>query len=104
LDMSHQAQAMIGTGGGTIETVDAAGVIIRLQIPASALTADTLIKVTPLLSSPLPDTSAALRPGVKFEPEGLQFAEPATLTMDFSATNQTIGNQHSLFLLTSPLT
>lgn len=104
LDTARQAQALIGTAGGTVETVDASGVVIRLEIPPNALTQDTPIKVTPLQASPLAGAPTSLHPGVKFEPEGLQFAEPATLTMDFSATNQSVGNQDAVFLLTSPMT
>jgi hypothetical protein len=104
LDITHQMQALIGKGGGTVETVDQAGVLIRLEIPAGALTQDTLIKVTPLLTSPLPDSSQSLNPGVMFEPEGLQFAQPAILTIDFSNTGKTVSDKDSIFLLTSPLT
>ncbi len=104
LDTAHQARATIGAAGGTIQTTDAHGVVIGLDIPAGALTQDTLIKVTPLSASPVPDSSNALFPGVKFEPEGLQFAQPATLTLAFSATGKVITNHDFVFLLTSPLT
>ena len=104
LDTSHHAQATIGSAGGTIQTTDAAGVKIKLDVPPGALDQDTLITLTPLQSSPLVAGSGALIPGVKFEPEGLQFALPATLTLDFSATGQTLTNQDFVFLLTSPLT
>jgi hypothetical protein len=104
LDTSHQAQALIGAAGGTIEGIDARSVVMRLVVPAGALTQDTLIKMTPLESSPLAGGATGIHPGVKFEPEGLQFAEAATLTMDFSATNQSVGNQDAVFLLTSPMT
>ena len=104
LDTAHQMTAMIGAGGGSIQTVSAGGVIIKLVIPPGALTQDTLIKVTPLSVSPLPDSSQSLLPGVKFEPEGLQFALPATLTLNFSATPQVITNKDSIFLLTSLVT
>ena len=63
-----------------------------------------MIKVTLLSASPLPDSSQSLLPGVKFDPEGLQFALPATLTLDFNATPQVIINKDSIFLLTSPVT
>jgi hypothetical protein len=104
LDTSHHAQATIGSAGGTIQTTDAAGVKIKLDVPADALDQDTLIMLTPLQSSPLVAGSGALIPGVKFEPEGLQFALPATLTLDFSATGHSLTNQDFVFLLMSPLT
>lgn len=94
---------LIGPGGGTIETRDAGGVLIRLLVPPRALTRDTEIVMTPLQASPMPDASTALHPGVKFEPEGLQFAKPAVLTLDFSTTGQAVTDDHFIFLLTSPL-
>jgi hypothetical protein len=104
LDLGFQAQALIGGSGGIIQTTDASGVVIRLEVPAGALAQDTLISVTPLASSPMVGPSGALHPGVKFEPEGLQFAVPATLTLDFSATGQEIMNKDFIFLMTSPMT
>ena len=67
LDMSHRAQSSIGANGGTMEAIDGAGVRISLQIPPGALTRDTLIKLTPLSSSPLAESSRTLHPGVQFE-------------------------------------
>jgi hypothetical protein len=103
LDTSRQAQGLIGLGGGSVETTDAAGVRIRLDVPAGALTRDTLITVTPLLVAPLADPSTALHPGVKFEPEGLVFSQAATLTLDFSASGQVVTGDHVVFIYTSPL-
>ena len=104
LDWAFQAQATIGSGGGTVQTTNAAGVVIRLEVPPGALAQDTLITMTPLASSPLVASSKAISPGIKFEPEGLQFAEAATLTLDFSGTTQQITNKDFIFLLTSPMT
>lgn len=104
LDLGFQAQATIDSSGGTIQTTNAAGVKIRLEVPPGALAQPTLITMTPLTASPLAGYAKAISPGIKFEPEGLQFAEAATLVFDFSATNQNIGNDHSIFLFTSPLT
>lgn len=103
-DVSHRAQATIGTAGGAVETIDAAGVKIHVEVPAGALTRDTVITVTPLTASPLVGEAGALHPGVTLEPDGLAFATPATLTLDFSATGQAIGSQDFVFLLTSPST
>jgi hypothetical protein len=104
LDTSRRAQAVIGPEGGTIATTDASGVVIRLDVPPDALPRDVAITVTPLLTSPLPDSSAALHPGVLFEPAGLRFDKPAALILDFSATGQQIEDRHFVSLLTSPLT
>lgn len=104
LNFAFQSQAMIGNAGGTLQTTDASGVVIRLSVPPGALAEDTLITVTPLATSPLVAPSRALHPGVKFEPEGLQFATPATFTLDFSATGQQITNKDFIFLMTSPMT
>lgn len=104
LNLGFQSQAMIGSAGGTVQTTDASGIVISLSIPAGALSEETLITVTPLGSSPLVAPSGALHPGVKFEPEGLQFASPATLTLDFRATDRQITNKDFIFLLTSPMT
>ena len=104
LDAGHRAQAVIGATGGLVQTTDAAGVVIRLAVPAGALTADTSITLTPLNASPLAGSIGAIHPGVDFEPHGLQFAVPAMLTMDFSATSQVLTGAETLFLLTSPMT
>jgi hypothetical protein len=104
LNSAFQSQTMIGSAGGTVQTTDASGVVISLSIPAGALSEETLITVTPLESSPLVAPSGALHPGVKFEPEGLQFAVPATLTLDFSATARQVTNKDFIFLMTSPMT
>ncbi len=104
LDQGRMMQSVIGAGGGSIETFDAAGVRIILTVPAGALTQDQLIKVTPLQNSSLVNSSKSLFPGVKFEPEGLQFASPATLTLDLTNTDKTITEKHSIFLITSPMT
>ncbi|MCA1632437.1 MAG: hypothetical protein LC802_01655 [Acidobacteria bacterium] len=104
LNYAFQSQAMIGNAGGTVQTTDASGVVISLSIPPGALSEATLITVTPLESSPLVAPSGALHPGVKFEPEGLQFARPATLTLDFSATARQITNKDFIYLMTSPMT
>ena len=104
LNFAFQSQATIGSAGGTVQATDASGIVISLSIPAGALAEERLITVTPLESSLLVAPSGALHPGVKFEPEGLQFANPATLTLDFSATGQQITNKDFIFLMTSPMT
>jgi len=106
LDSARQAEATIGAAGGSVETTDADGVRIRLDVPAGALTRDTTIRAIPLLfGSARPDARTALDDGVRFEPEGLRFAIPATLTLDFSgAPASAVTPNASIFLVTSPLT
>jgi hypothetical protein len=100
LDITHRAQATVGVEGGSVQTI-AGGVTIRLDVPPGALTHDTVLSVTPLASSPVPGAEAA-HPGVKLEPDGLQFRIPATLTYDFGT--QPLPENTRLFLVTSPLT
>lgn len=104
VDVAFRREALIGAEGGTIETVDSTGVVMRLDVPAGALTQDTRITMTPLVTSPLAGDTGALHPGVTFEPEGLTFAVAATLTFDFTATNAPLAAGDAIFLLTSPLT
>lgn len=104
LDPSHQGHGVIGPAGGTVQTTDADGVVIRLSIPTGALPNATLISITPLLNNPVPGGAVPLHPGIRFEPEGLQFAKPAILSMDFSGTVAVVTPTDRIFLLTSPVT
>lgn len=65
------ASKRIGPDGGTIRVNDHV-----LRIPAGALASSTLI------TAEAPSDFVA---SVKFQPEGLKFARPATLTLDYSA-------------------
>lgn len=100
---AHAAQATVGAAGGVVQTTDADGVRIVLDIPAGALSADTVVTVTPLGRTPLVNGSGLLHAGVELEPSGLAFAAPPTLTLDFSATGQAVAEGQSVFLVTSPL-
>ena len=67
-------------GGGTLTAQATDGTAFRLDIPAGALTADTLITMTPVSTiSNLPLNS--LGGAVKLEPEGLFFLQDAILTI-----------------------
>jgi hypothetical protein len=103
VDDARRVEATIGSAGGTLQTVDAIGVAIRLDVPAGALTRDTVVSLTPLATSPLAAPSGALHPGVELGPNGTTFAIPATLTLDFSAEGTSVADGF-FFLLTSPLT
>jgi hypothetical protein len=65
----------IGAAGGTVTADDSRA---RLEIPPGALSAATAIRITPASSS-----RTGLLPGMAydFQPDGLVFAKPATLTL-----------------------
>ena len=102
LDATHRSQATIGAAGGSLQAVNASGVKIRLDIPAGALTRNTAITLSALTGSPLVNPPNPLDVGVQFDPEGLQFSTPATLTFDFSATGKFLSGSESLYLMTAP--
>lgn len=104
LDASRAGQATIGTAGGTVQSTDAAGVVTQLIVPPGALTRDTLITATPLAAPPLVGQAAGLHLGTKFEPEGLVFAVPATLVLDFAGAPRSPAVGDAIYLLTSPMT
>ncbi len=103
-DDAHAATATVGPAGGLVQTTGSSGAILRLTIPAGALTAETEISVTPLAAPPLAGAVATDQPGVHLEPAGLVFATPATLTIDLTPTGTTFPATTDLFLFTSPLT
>jgi hypothetical protein len=100
LDASLRQAATIGPDGGTLETMDAGGVRIRLTVPDGALTEPTEISMTPIASPVLP--GAQTIPGIQFAPAGLTFARPATLTFHPGAAG--LPSDAVVYLLTSPLT
>ena len=78
--------------GGTVRATGSNGVEYSLDIPPGAVAANQSITVTPLASltitsmdSTIHDTSDCLQ-GVVFEPEGLEFAVPAVLTITLPAS------------------
>ena len=77
--------AIVGSGGGTIQTTDAKGVLYTLHIPALALMAPVAITMTPLATATGLPLAGGFVAGVDFKPSGLQFAQPATLTIVTSA-------------------
>ncbi len=81
-DEDAAAGAVVGPDGGTIVATDSSDVQFELEIPAGALTSDTAITMTPAASIdglPLAGPAAA----VDLEPDGLEFAVPATLRITF---------------------
>ena len=104
LDAAHRATATIGPAGGTVQTTDAAGVVIRLIVPPDALTRDTPITATPLAAAALVGQAADLHFGVNFEPEGLVFEQAARLELDFGTATRALTDHDFIYLVTSPLT
>lgn len=70
----------ISTKGGTVQAFTA-NATYALIVPAGALARDTLITIKPLASVGGLPFAAGMTAGVRFEPEGLQFALPATLVI-----------------------
>lgn len=80
LDTSNQSEAIIPVSGGSLITTAADGTLFRLDIPANALVADTLIRMTPVSQlDGMPFGSNPL--AVQLEPEGMQFYAPVILTI-----------------------
>lgn len=71
------ATKTIGAAGGDLQLTDAHGNTMTLHVPANALLKETTISATPIASSSLPGTPI----GARFEPSGLVFDKPATLTI-----------------------
>jgi hypothetical protein len=77
--------ATIGIAGGIISATNHLGDVLTLTIPPLALTEDTAISVSALnspLASPITDV---LYPGAIFQPEGLQFNQPANVAVTLHA-------------------
>jgi hypothetical protein len=79
-DDSRAATATIGSAGGTLMATAADGSKFMLVVPPNALSADTDITMTPIASTTGAPWSQAS--GVRLEPEGLQFLQFATLTIE----------------------
>lgn len=78
---ARRATGTIGVLGGRVETVGADGTAYELFVPPGALPGDTEISVTPTTVTGLEDVAHATRYAVEFQPSGLTFLTPATLTV-----------------------
>lgn len=97
-DDANAASAVVTmTGGGTVNATGSNGVAYSLDFPPYALLADTTVTVMPLLeleidgpgstvcaSCPAGDERCCVT-GALFEPAGIQFDSPVTLTIQFRA-------------------
>jgi hypothetical protein len=75
------ASALIGTEGGSLTATAADGSTYRLDIPADALAAPTVITLTPAAASGLPIGGGSTLAGLQLEPNGMVFANPVRLTI-----------------------
>ncbi len=83
-DTGRTATATVGGAGGSVQTSTAAGVALRLTVPAGGVTTATPISVAPLTAfDDLP--VGPLVAGVRAEPSGLRFTTPATLSITLPA-------------------
>lgn len=71
----------IGGSGGVVTSADGR---VRLQIPSGALTGPTVISIRPAVGVP-DDAVVADGSLYTFEPSGLQFAAPVTVTITYGA-------------------
>ena len=106
-DDATAASATIGIEGGTVSGVDSAGTSYELVIPPGSLAAETAIVMTPADLDGVPFPTAT----VMFEPTGLEFIVPATLTIvppvDIPIEDQFIyqlNDDATVFLATLPTT
>jgi hypothetical protein len=84
LDEGQAVTQVIGPDGGTIETSGSDGTAYVLTVPAEALAFDTPITMTPLagLEGFPNETPPEHVLGVELTPNGLEFARPATLSIE----------------------
>ncbi|MEO7244488.1 MAG: hypothetical protein ABIX12_04995 [Rubrivivax sp.] len=92
LETAGQTSAVIGSAGGTLETSAASGARYWLSIPASALRDPVRVTITPVSAATGALGKAGLVAAVLFEPEGLQFARTATLTIELPLGTPTSGH------------
>lgn len=84
--------AVIGPGGGTLTLTDGT----RLDVPAGALDVATTISINPMASPPglvLPPTGSVVGTLYSFEPNGLHFNQPVTMTLPYDPARLPVGYQ-----------
>jgi hypothetical protein len=70
-------ESVIGIDGGTVSAIGADGATYELVVPPGSLAADTTIVMTPARLDGVPFPTST----VMFEPAGLEFIDPASLTI-----------------------
>jgi hypothetical protein len=83
-DAAHAGHAVIGPGGGAVETTATDGTHYALTVPRGALRTPTTITLTPLTALTGLPGPVTLVAGVQGAPDGLQFQRPATLTSELA--------------------
>lgn len=81
----------VGSAGAAIEITSSGSSTIAgttLLIPAGALDRDTTITIAPAPAPIAATGETAVGPTVRFEPDGLVFLKPATLTLPFTSAMQ----------------
>lgn len=83
------ARATIGAAGGELRSLDRS---LRLSIPAGALDSDTAISIAEIAPAdmPLPLKDLGAARAWRLGPAGLQFAQPATLTLALPAGDEVV--------------
>jgi uncharacterized repeat protein (TIGR01451 family) len=85
LDPALAATALIPTEGGTLQATAADGTRLTLTIPPGALSDATQITLTPVTAIANLLFTGGLLGAARLEPEGLQLAQPASLTLALPA-------------------
>lgn len=80
-DESSRTTAAVPVGGGALTATDPDGVVYTLTVPAGGLISSERISMTPLASVDDAPVRSAFRVGVRLEPSGLEFIEPAILSI-----------------------
>lgn len=81
VDASRAVSATISNSGGTLSATAADGTRFTLTVPRDALLLDEIITLTPVRALDGLPLGGGLSAAVQIDPEDLQFAEPATLTI-----------------------
>jgi hypothetical protein len=81
LDTAHAVTATIDPTGGTLQTTGADGTHYRLDVPPGGVLGPVAITLTPLAKVDGLPFSGGLVAGAALAPDGLQFANPARLTI-----------------------
>jgi len=81
--IGSSAQALIGPEGGMVALGDA-----QLEVPASALTEDTMIRIT-VTDRVVEDPFVGFSPVYRFEPAGLHFRTPVRVSIPFTGRRET---------------
>ncbi len=98
-DLGSSAEALVGPSGGAIELASA-----RVEIPAGALSEDTMIRVT-VTRRAVEAPFEGYSPIYRFEPAGTRFARPVTVSIPFAGDAEaatvfwTVGDSESFAAL-----